>query len=181
MIKTIKTERLEIKPYSEKDRAQLVELLMNDDIKKTFMIPDFKTKEELHNMINKIEQYALSEDHFERGIYKNDCLIGFVNDVEIDNNTIELGYVIHPSYHNHGYATEMLRAVIDELLSNGFSTVIAGAFSENTASIRVMQKCGMKKLDKEDDIIYRGIKRQCVYYATKLANSIKDEETMNIY
>lgn len=168
MKEIIKTSRLEIKPYKESDRMGMIELLTNNEIKKTYMIPDFQTEEELTGMVKKLQEFSLSEDHFERGIYADDNLIGFVNDVEIGNDIIELGYVIHPVFHNNGYATEMLKSVIDELLHGKFSTVVAGAFVDNSASIRVMQKCGMVKIEKEDDVVYQGVKRHCVYFAASI-------------
>lgn len=165
MNKMIKTDRLEIKPFREIDRSNMAELLMNSEIKKTFMIPDFKTREEMFQMIERLREFSLSDNHFCRGIYVKDYLIGFVNDVETDNDAIELGYVIHPSFQNKGYATEMLKSVINKLLHDKFSTVAAGAFIENTASIRVMQKCGMNKISREEVITYHGRKRHCIYYS----------------
>lgn len=85
--------------------------------------------------------------------------------MEIDDEVIELGYVIHPTHKNMGYATEMLGAVIDELFRKGFSQVVTGAFQNNGASIKVMQKCGMVKISKEGDIRYQGVLRHCYYYA----------------
>lgn len=165
MKKTIKTERLNIKPYEESDRADLSEILTNEEINKTFMIPDFKREEELEKMVNRIIDYSYLDEHFERGIYLDDKLIGFVNDVGIEGGEIELGYVIHPAFQGKGYATEMLKAVIDELLQTKFSKVITGVFIENTASIRVMQKCGMQRIDKEEDIVYQGINHHCIYFS----------------
>ena len=46
----------------------------------------------------------------------------------------------------------------------GFEHVKAGFFEENMASCRVMEKCGMTKLDVEDDIEYRGVMHHCLYY-----------------
>lgn len=170
MVKSIKTERLEIKPYGVNDRKSMAELLTNSEIRKTFMIPDFKTEEELLRMVERLYNFSQEDNHFERGIYLDGSLIGFVNDVETDEKVIELGYAIHPAFHNKGYATEMFRAVTDELLQGGFSAVIAGAFEDNTASIRVMQKCGMEKIRKEEDITYRGRKHHCIYYAISNGN-----------
>lgn len=167
MTKIIKTARLEIRPFGEDDLLSLAEILTNNEIKKTFMIPDFGTEEEITNMVEKLRKFSFSDAHFERGIYLDNSLIGFINDVEIDNDVIEIGYVIHPSFHNKGYATEMLKAVIEELLSNQYSTVIAGAFVENKASIRVMQKCGMEKISKEEDITYHSTKHHCIYYVAR--------------
>ena len=46
----------------------------------------------------------------------------------------------------------------------GFDCVRTGYFEENTASGRVMQKCGMHKIDLEEEIEYRGISHHCLYY-----------------
>ena len=60
--------------------------------------------------------------------------------------------------------TRALKLAITELFSLGYREVITGAFDENGASIRVMEKAGMVKLDKIDEIDYRGKLHKCVYY-----------------
>lgn len=165
MDKVIKTKRLEIKPYEDEDQNAMIELLTNEKIKENFMIPDFETEKEAINMFKKLQVFSYSDEHYERGIYIEHKLIGFVNDVEIGDGGIELGYVIHPKHQNKGYASEMLKAVIDGLFREGFHQIVAGAFENNAASIKVMQKCGMKKIAKEEDICYRGVFRHCYYYA----------------
>lgn len=163
--KTIKTKRLEIKPYQDADQAAMIELLTNQEIKETFMIPDFQTEEAAIAMFHKLKAYSYSDEHYERGIYLNQQLIGFVNDVDVADGSIELGYVIHPAHKNMGYASEMLKAVIEDLFLHGYRQVVAGAFEENIASFQVMQKCGMKRIQKEDDINYRGVTHHCSYYS----------------
>lgn len=162
---SIRTRRLIIDVYQDANDSRIKEMLTNDEIKKNFMIPDFKTEEDLNSMVKKLKDYSHSEEHYERGIYLEDELIGFVNEVEMNEHSIELGYVIHPTYQNKGYATEMLQAVIKDLFCKGYDQVIAGAFEENTASFRVMEKCGMSRIEQEDDIVYHGQKRHCFYYA----------------
>lgn len=98
----------------------MIELLTNQEIKVNFMIPDFKNEKEAINMFKKLQAFSYSDEHYERGIYIDDKLIGFVNDVEIGDGVIELGYVIHPKHQNKGYASEMLKAVINDLLREGF-------------------------------------------------------------
>ncbi|MDD3335331.1 MAG: GNAT family N-acetyltransferase [Eubacteriales bacterium] len=164
MIKAIKTARLEIRPYAETDQKELAALLTNQEIGKTFMLPNFETEEDALSMAERLIKISFDPAHFERGIYLDNVLIGFVNDVEIQKSTIELGYVIHPAYQNRGYASEMLKAVIAELWKNQYEEVVTGAFTENVASIRVMQKCGMQKMEKEEKLIYRGAEHPCVYY-----------------
>ncbi|MBE5960633.1 MAG: GNAT family N-acetyltransferase [Lachnospiraceae bacterium] len=160
----IKTERLVMKPYSETDENDMIALLTNECIKATYMIPDFKTKDDAIAMFRRLYHDSHSDDHLEIGIYRNNKLIGFLNDVEMNEDIVELGYVIHPDFHGLGYATEALKAVIEKLFEMGYQEVITGAFETNTASIRVMQKCNMHLLSKTEDIRYHQTMHHCVYY-----------------
>ena len=160
----IKTDRLTLKAYSYEDQEKMIQLLTNDKVKETYMIPDFKTKEEAILMFKKLQVFSYSEEHYELGIYKDNELIGFINDVEIAGDKIEIGYVIEPKFQNRGYATEVLKAAIDDLFKRGFNKIIAGAFESNKASYRVMEKCGMKRIDKEEDITYHNRVQHCIYY-----------------
>jgi len=85
----------------------------------------------------------------------------------MDTVKIELGYVINSKYHNNGFATEMLKAVIEDLFIRGYNEVITGTFDTNKASIRVMEKCGMKRIDREEDLVYQDKLQHCIYYSIK--------------
>ncbi len=164
MITTIQTPRLTIDRLAPGDREALAYLLQNEEIKKTYMIPDFRDTEELDRMLARFFALSASPEHLMRGIYREGHLIGFVNDVELRDACIELGYVIHPEHWGNGYATEMLRVVTDALWDRGFARVRAGAFAENPASLRVMEKCGMRRCAETEVISYRGADHTCIYY-----------------
>ena len=85
--------------------------------------------------------------------------------MEIQDGSIELGYVIHPDFQGKGYMTNALRSAVDALFSMGYREIICGAFKENAASIRVMVKAGMHKLSRTDEVEYRDKRHQCVYYS----------------
>ena len=99
-----------------------------------------------------------------RGIYCGNELIGFLNDVETTEESIELGWVIAPDKQNKGYCTEAVKTAIEDLFSRGYASVIAGAFSQNKASIRVMEKAGMQPIEKTEEIEYRDQTHKCVYF-----------------
>ena len=88
----------------------------------------------------------------------------FLNETEKTENSIELGWVVHPNYHNRGFATQAAKLAIAFLFQKGYQEVTAGAFEENPASMRVMEKCGMTRLKKNDYIDYRGKSHRCIYY-----------------
>lgn len=172
MIEPITTNRLILRPYKESDREQVIWILRNGEISKTFMLPEFEDDAAAERLFRKILIYSHQEDHFERAICLEDRLIGFLNDVEIKDGTAELGYVIHPDYQNRGYATEALTASIQELFRQGYSRIRTGYFEENPASRRVMEKSGMHPISRVDTIEYRGKLHKCLYL------EIEKEETL---
>lgn len=161
----IETERLTIKPYALEDVDGLVDLLINPEITKTFMVPKFESLEQAEKLAKKLIVFSQENDtkHLEYGIYLDEKLIGFVNDCGIEDEEIEIGYVIHPDYQGQGYATEAVRAIICELREMGFHKVTAGFFEENTASRRVMEKSGMQQTNVTDEEEYRGEHHICCY------------------
>lgn len=165
----IETERLVLKPLSDSDRDNMIEILTNNEIKKTYMLPDFETEEQAEKLFLRLKEGSIAEKVYQVGIFLDGEVIGYANEVERDGDKIELGYMIHPKHHNQGYGTEMLKAMIEEMFARGFTEVIAGAFEENSASMRVMEKSGMIKIDKVDDIEYRGVVHKCLYYSKKRA------------
>lgn len=157
------TERLVLKAYEDRDEDRMVAILTNEEIKKTFMIPDYETREQVVELFRKLKEFSVSDRHFEYGIYLDGEIIGFLNDCDIEGTTIEVGYVIDPAYRGHGYAPEALRAAIAELFRMGYTKVSAGYFVENEASRRVMEKSGMHPTDEEDEEEYQGVIHRCRY------------------
>lgn len=166
----ISTNRLVLHSYNACDEERMVQILCNEQIKKTFMIPDFQDIQQAKEMFYKLMEFSKSEEHFEYGVYLDQVLIGFVNNCGMDETSIELGYVILPEHHGKGYATEAVRACIDELFRMGFQKVTAGFFEENYPSRRVMEKCGMHQIEQEDDIEYQGVLHHCLYYGIENSN-----------
>ena len=159
------TDRLTIKPISAEDKEQVVDLLTNEIVGKTYMFPEFKSREEAEPLFRRLVQLGENENRFVAGVYLNGVFIGMMNDVEVKDGKIEMGYAYLPDYYNRGYATEAFRGAIEFLLDHGFETVLAGAFSQNLASLRVMEKCGMTRQDYTEEIEYRGVTHTCIYYA----------------
>lgn len=163
----IKTERLELKPITDKEHDNVIALLTDDIVRQTYMVPDFESEEAAEKLFIRLRDLSNAEDFYQVGIFLNDELIGIANEVEREDNGIELGYAILPAFHNKGYGTEMLSALICQMFADGFSKVVTGAFEENPSSIRVMEKCGMQRIEKTDEIEYRDKVHTCVYYIKK--------------
>lgn len=162
---TICAKRLCLRQIADADLPALVAILKSSKVAKTYMLPEFSSDEEALQLAQRLQMRSRDEDRFVYGICLPDRLIGFLNDVEMKDGQIELGYVIDPDHNNQGYATEAVGAAMQALFSGGFTTVIAGAFEGNIASMRVMEKCGMERTGFEEMIEYRGVAHRCIYYA----------------
>ena len=175
MVRSLKLigRRVTLKPIEESSKAEMKSMLVNNEIKKTYMLPDFKSEEELDKYFYKLK--AVTEDitKFIYGIYLEDKLIGFLNEVEKKDNKMELGYFLDPKYWDNGYATEALGLAIKELFRIGINTVKAAHFEANLASGRVMEKCGMNKTSQVEYIEYRGVNYRCIYYQIDKDNLIE--------
>jgi RimJ/RimL family protein N-acetyltransferase len=58
----------------------------------------------------------------------------------------ELGWVLHPDYTGHGYATEAVRALLGIAFDGlGLRRVTASCFAANDSSWRLMERVGMRR------------------------------------
>lgn len=158
-------QRITVRPIQEKDSAGLARLLTDETVGRTYMLPEFGSGEEVAAFCARLVQLSARQDRYICAICLEDQFIGMVNDTEVAGSSIELGYAILPEHHNRGYGTEMLRGAIRYLLGQGFTEIVTGAFAENRASIRIMEKSGMQLSDRRDTVAYRGKNRDCVYYS----------------
>lgn len=68
---------------------------------------------------------------------------------------VEIGYGMSPEVHNKGYATEAVTALIKwAFLQDLVSKITAECHVANGASIRVLEKVGMKRGAERDGMIY---------------------------
>ena len=162
--KEIVTERLCLRSIKDEDFEGLYRLLTNEIVAKTYILPEFKSKEEGIRLFLRLKELSQVNSRFVYGIALNGEIIGLINDVDICGDQIELGFAFHPDHHNKGYATESLKAAINTLFDMGYTTVKTGAFETNLPSQRVMEKAGMTKLSETESIDYRGITHKCVMF-----------------
>jgi [ribosomal protein S5]-alanine N-acetyltransferase len=68
------------------------------------------------------------------------------------DGVVEIGYGINPSYHNRGYATEMVQALTEWALSQPeVNRVVAECRVDNFASIRVLEKADFQRSGLRED------------------------------
>ena len=155
---------LKLRPFLPTDQTRILETVTSTKVNQTYMLPDFEKLEDAVPLFERLSKLSLDSSRFVRCIDVDGQAIGFLNDVEIKDGSIELGYVIHPECHNCGYMTRALKAAIDELFTLNYQRVVCGAFEGNKASQRVMEKAGMTKIEFTEIIEYRGKQHLCVYY-----------------
>lgn len=161
----LKTQRLTLRPITDGDRDEMIRLLMDRRIKDGYMLPDYETEADAEPMFQRLKALSQKEEFVLAGVFDEDGLAGFANRVSVENGCIEIGYVIAPERWNRGYCTEAVRALIQALFAEGYSQVAAGAFEHNAASMRVMEKAGMTRLEKTEEIEYRGKVRRVICYS----------------
>lgn len=158
---------MKLRPLTLADDAALIRLLTDPQIRQTYMLPDFARQEDALPLARRLEELSRDPGHFVRGMETEGVLVGFLNDVEVSDGSMELGYVIHPAHWGKGFATAALKLAIEELFRLGYRQVICGAFEENPASLRVMEKAGMHRIDRTDTVEYRGRLHRCLYCAAE--------------
>ncbi len=66
-------------------------------------------------------------------------------DEQAHDSEAEIGWALHPDRQGHGYATEaaieLVRLCFEDL---GVRRIVAGAFADNGASLRIMERLGMR-------------------------------------
>lgn len=167
MKEILKTKNLILKEMKELDIDNLCDILTNQEVSLTYMLPIFKTKEDVLKLANSLINKSRQNKCFLYGIFLKDKLIGFINEVMKNGKEIELGYVINPQYKNNGFATEALKESINYLFNNGFEFIKTGFFKGNIASMRVMEKSGMKRLEEIEEIEYRDKVYKCYFYGIR--------------
>ena len=84
------------------------------------------------------------------------------------NVQAELGWVLHPGYAGHGFATEAVRELLRLCFEDlGLRRVTATCFAANDASWRLMERVGMRRefLTVRDSLHRSGEWLDCVGYA----------------
>ncbi len=157
----LETERLTLRPFEEKDLEDMTALFVSAGVKRTYMLPDIADGAAAAELFSRYLRMAPARLCY--AVCLKGRAAGFIHEVRREGDEMEVGYALRPEYWDHGYMTEALGAVIAELFRAGFERVIAGYFEGNAASRRVMEKNGMRPLDREERIPYRGEIRRCLY------------------
>lgn len=104
-------------------------------------------------------------------LLKDQTYIGYVQAIPLNDEEWEIGYHIGGDYTGHGYATESVSAFLPVIMKKlGIDTIKGVCLAENIASVKVMERCGFKKL-YEGKGSYQGSQRNICQFVFTLENS----------
>ena len=149
----IKTERIELKKFSKNDINLLFELDGDSDVMKYLTLGTAKTIDEVKkgSMPRILKSYTNGINYgiFPAYLKCNNTYIGwfqFEKDKHFEN-AIEVGWRLKKEHWNNGYATEVGLSFIKKAKELN-KKVVARAMIDNKASIRVMEKIGLKFVEE---------------------------------
>lgn len=159
----VETERLILREMIVDDAADMFEMDADPEVYK--YTGDFVPKS-VDDTIERISNYPdykkygygrWAAEIKETGEVIGWCGLKYLDDID----EVDLGYRWKPMYWNKGYATEASMACLEFGFKElGPEQIVAQAYKENVASIRVMEKIGMiywKQLNTEENpgLFYR--------------------------
>ena len=161
---TLKSGNITLDKITLDDAYDYYLIASNPNITTSFMLDEVENITEAKSEIEEVINNYNDNEFYYFAIRLDGKLIGVMKSYESDY--LELGYAINETYWNKGYATIALKLVTDYFLSiDRIKKIILGAFSDNYASIRVMEKCGYSFMGlKKDEFYYKGKSRDIAYF-----------------
>ena len=159
----LKTERLTLRRYRLEDADHLYSYFGTDE--KMYEFSGWNPYETREMAANTVRQFMADYEkaHFYGcAVQRKGELIGTVGayDYDPDRSSIELGISIKRDCWGEGYASEVLRCVLNYLTDEeGIQTVTAWCAAENIGSRNAMVKAGMMQTSVEPAALVVGAKR----------------------
>ena len=152
----LETPRLILRPMRVSDREDMYDYASRDEVTESLLWRTHASRDHTQRYLSYVTSLYRSGEFFDFAIEyrENGKMIGTCGFAAIDekNDSVEVGYVISPDYRGMGVAPEALGAVLRLAFCDmSVNRVEARYMSENSASRRVMEKCGMT---------FEGINRQ---------------------
>ncbi|MFK0295207.1 GNAT family N-acetyltransferase [Streptomyces sp. NPDC090442] len=148
----IVTERLVLRAFTPQDLDDLHDLHRRPDVTR-YLLWDTRSREEAATALaTRCREVGLTAegDNLAIAVQLRDTgrLIGEFNLhwLSAELGRAEIGFVLHPDHSGRGYATEAGRQVLRVAFARyGFHRVIGMCNGNNTASMRLMERLGMRR------------------------------------
>jgi RimJ/RimL family protein N-acetyltransferase len=148
----LNTQRLLLRAWGEADFDGLYDMQSRPEVTR-YLRWDIRTREQAREMLaRRIAQTEIAGEGDNLAVAvterESGALIGDFNldllDAELGR--AEIGFAMNPAYAGKGYATEAGRAVLGLAFEHyGFHRVIGICNGRNTASMRLMERLGMRR------------------------------------
>ncbi|NER19829.1 MAG: GNAT family N-acetyltransferase [Symploca sp. SIO1C2] len=152
MSNELQTTRLQLRLSQIKDTPILYRLWTNDQIRYFLFDNQIISSDEAQSFV---EDSLTNFEKYGYGLWlifqpNIDDLVGFTGFLDPEEGIPSLIYGVHPNYWGCGYATEATSAVLSYALEKlAFPKVRADVDEPNIASVRVLEKLGMKQTGRE--------------------------------
>ena len=143
-MKTIETARLVLRKFTESDKADLFELLGDEQTCLDDGGYHAYTSIDDPGFVGDVQYLAQSTEHYAVTLRDSGKTIGLVHIMPAKRavKAAELGYVLNKNFRRCGYAKEAVRAVIDELFSGDTQMIVCTCYDYNVASARTLESMG---------------------------------------
>lgn len=148
---TLRTERLELRPVRGDDIDRILEYRNLPEVTRWLL----STKVDPASLRVAWRQAAENPDDHSAAVTLDGVVIGTVSLAVVDGmgqpgmplkTEAHLGYIFDPAYGGHGYATEAVTAMVAHAFDRlGIRRITAGCFADNLASVRILEKVGMRR------------------------------------
>jgi len=139
---------IKLRPFKKEDAKELAKIADNENIADNLR-DGFPSPYSLNDAINFIdrciEQNPITTFAIEfSGKYVGN--IGLMNGEDVYRKSAEIGYFISKNFWGKGIATSAVKLMTDYGFQNlNIIRIHTGVYEYNTASMRVLEKCGFKK------------------------------------
>jgi RimJ/RimL family protein N-acetyltransferase len=150
----LRTDRLLLRPFTLDDLADFHAMYGREDVCRYLPWPA-QTLEGSRAMLDRIRtRTAIGPAEEDDGMRLAVVLVdggALIGDVSIwwtsrEHRQAEIGFVLHPGHHGHGYASEAMRVVVDiGFESGGVHRIMGRCDARNRPSAALMERLGMRR------------------------------------
>ena len=147
----MRTERLELRPVTDGDIDRILEYRNRADVTRWLL----RTEVDPEAFRAAWKAAADDPDDHSVAVVLDGRVIGTVSLTVADGmgqpgmptgTEAELGYIFDPDHGGRGYASEAVAAVVGRSFGSlGVRRITAGCFADNAASVRILEKLGMRR------------------------------------
>jgi RimJ/RimL family protein N-acetyltransferase len=145
------TDRLELRPVRDEDVDRILEYRNLPEVSRWLL----RTEVDPVSFRAAWRRAAANPDDHSVAAVLDGVVIGTVSLEVVDGmgqpgmptrTEAELGYIFDPAYAGRGYATEAVTAMVTHAFDRlGVRRITAGCFADNLASVRILEKVGMRR------------------------------------